>query len=323
MTLILSLLAAPLAAHAQQTDRVRRIGVLQGLAANDPECVRRIGAFRRGLQELGWREGRHIALHMYSPEGRSARLPAFAAELVQANVDVIVTAGTAAVQVARQETRTIPIVMATVGDAVGAGIITSLARPGGNVTGMTLIATEQSTKRLEFLKEVVPHLTRVAALWNGSNASHHLQVRAMEAAAQRLGMQVRSLPLQTSDDVEHHVSAAVQARSDALMTLDDQVLVQFNRTRIVDLAMRQRLPVMGEFRPFAEAGALLSYGPSPTAMWGRAATYVDKIFKGAKPADLPVEQPMKFELVVNLRTAKALGLTIPPTILFQADEVIQ
>jgi len=188
---------------------------------------------------------------------------------------------------------------------------------------MTLIATEQGTRRLELLKEVVPHLARVAVLWNGSNASHQLQVRAVEAAAQQLGMQVRSLPLQTSDDIEHNVSAAVQARSEALMTMDDQVLVQFNGKRIVELAMRQRLLVMGEFRPLTEAGALLIYGPSPTAMWGRAATYVDRIFKGAKPADLPVEQPMKFELVVNLRTAKALGLTIPPTILFQADEVIQ
>jgi putative ABC transport system substrate-binding protein len=250
-------------------------------------------------------------------------LPAFAAELVRADVDVIVTAGGEAVQAAQRATRSIPIVMATVGDAVGAGIVTSLAHPGGNVTGMTLVATAMGTKRLELLKEVVPNLARVAAIWNGTNSGHQLQMRATESAAQILGIQVLSLPLHTSDDIEKAVLAAVQARSDALMTMDDQVLVQFNRARIVDLAMRQRLPTMGEFRPFTEAGALLSYSPSPAAMWARAATYVDKILKGAKPAELPVEQPTKFELVVNLKTAKALGLVIPESFLLRADEVIE
>ena len=313
----------PLAARAQQGERVHQIGVLQGLAPTDSEYLRRIGAFRRGLQELGWVEGRNVVLRVYHPEGRSDRVRAFAGDLVQENVDVIVTAGGEAVQAARQATSTIPIVMATVGDAVAAGIVASLARPGGNITGMTLVATEMGTKRLELLKETVPNVARAAAIWNGSNAGHKLQIAATEWAAQIFGIQLLSLPLKTSDDIEKSILAAVQVRSNALITMDDQVLVQFNRARIIDLAMQYRLPVMGEFRLLTEAGALLSYSPSPAAMWGRAATYVDKILKGAKPADLPVEQPTKFELVINLKTAKFLGLDIPPTVLARADEVIE
>src|SRR5262245_37614255 len=277
---LLGAAAWPVTARAQQKGRIRHIGVLQGLAPTDPEYSRRIGAFRRGLHELGWVEGRSIALRVYHPEGRSDRLRAFADDLVQGNVDVIVTAGSEAVQASQQATSTIPIVMATVGDAVAAGIVASLARPGGNITGMTLVATEMGTKRLELLKEAVPNLTRAAAIWNGSNAGHKLQVRATESAAQVFGIQLLSLPLKTSDDIEKSILAAVQARSNALSTMDDQVLVQFNRARIVDLAMQYKLPVMGEFKLLAEAGALLSYSPSPAAMWGRAATYVDKILKG-------------------------------------------
>jgi putative ABC transport system substrate-binding protein len=315
--------AWPIAARGQQGERMRRIGVLQGLAPTDPEYLRRVGAFRTSLQKLGWREGRNIVLQIYHPEGRPESLPAFATELVRDDVDVIVTAGGEAVQAAQRATRTIPIVMATVGDAVGAGIVASLARPGGNVTGMTLVATEMGTKRLEILKEIVPNLARVAAIWNGANSGHRLQMAATESAAQILGIQVLSLPLRTSDDIEKSVMAAVQAQSDALMTMDDQILVQFNRTRIIDLAMRQRLPTMGEFRPLAEAGALLSYSPSPAAMWAHAGTYVDKILKGAKAAELPVEQPTKFELIIDLKTAKALGLVIPESFLLRADEVIE
>ena len=315
--------AWPLAARAQRVDRVRQIGVLQGLAPTDPEYLRRVGAFRRSLQELGWSENKNIAIHSYHPEGQLDRVRAFAAELVHANVDVIVTAGGDAVNAAQQATHTIPIVMASVGDAVRAGIVASLARPGGNVTGMTLVATEMGTKRLELLKEVVPNLVRVAAIWNGGNAGHRLQVDAAESAAQIFGIKLLSLPLKTSDDIEKSMLAAVQARSEALITMDDQVLVQFNRAQIVDLATRHRLPVMGEFRLLTEAGALLSYSPSPAAMWWRAATYVDKILKGAKPADLPVEQPTNFELVINLKAAKALGIEIPPSVLARADEVIE
>jgi putative ABC transport system substrate-binding protein len=314
--------AWPLATHAQQIDKVRWIGVLQGLNPNDPEYLRRIGAFRRGLQELGWTEGRNVALRIYYTEGRLERLPTLAAELVQAKVDVIVTQGTETAQAARKATSTIPIVMAQIGDAVGAGLVASLARPGGNVTGLTLVATENSTKRLELLKDVLPGVTRVAVLWDANNSSHHLQWKEMESAAPVLRIRLQTLPVRNLSEIETSLQATVQARTEALMTMDDSFIL-FNRERIVERAMAQRIPIVGEFRSFTEAGALLSYAPSPAALWERAAAYVDKIFKGAKPADLPVEQPTKFELVINLKTAKALGLEVPPTVLARADEVIE
>ena len=271
---------------------------------------------------LGWVEGRNIVFEFRYSEGKPDRLPALAAELVRANVDVIVTQGTESTQAARNATGTIPIVMAQIGDAVGAGLVDSLARPGGNITGLTLVATEQSTKRLELIKEVVPGVARVAVIWNGNNASHRLQLMEMEAAAPVLGLQLQSLPARDAGEIETGFAAAVQAGAEAVITMDD-LLILFHRPRIVELAMRQKIPVMGEFRAFAEAGALLSYAPSPAAMWRRAASYIDKIFKGAKPTDLPVEQPTKFELVVNLKTAKALGLKIPELFLQRADEVIE
>jgi putative ABC transport system substrate-binding protein len=301
---------------------VRKIGVLQGLAPNDPEHKRRIGAFREGLRELGWVEGGNITLEIRYPEGKLDRLPGLAAELVQANVDVLVTQGTEAAQAARKATSAIPIVMAQIGDAVGAGIITSLARPGGNVTGVTLVAPENITKRLQLLKEVMPGITRVATLWNANNATGRLQVKELATASRVLGIELQSLDVRESNDIEASLQAATQAKAQALLTIDDS-LIQFNRARIVELAMRRGVPVVGEFRQLTEAGALLSYSPNIPAMWHRAASYVDKIFRGAKPADLPVEQPTKFELVINLKTAKALGLTIPQSILLRADEIIQ
>jgi putative ABC transport system substrate-binding protein len=314
--------AWPLAARAQQPERMRRIGVLQGLAPNDPEYKRRVGGLTQGLQELGWIEGRNIAFEFRYPEGRLDRIPAYAAELVRANVDVIVTQGTEAAQAARNATGTIPIVMAQIGDAVGAGLVASLARPGGNVTGLTLVATEQSTKRLGLIKEFLPGVARVAVIWSANNASHSLQWKEMEPAAPVLRLQLLSLPVRDAADIEASFPAAAQARAEAIITMDDS-LILFHRPRIVELAMRQKIPVMGEFRAFAQAGALLSYAPSPAAMWRRAASHIDKIFKGAKPADLPVEQPTRFELVVNLKAAKSLGLTIPESFLLRADEVIE
>jgi ABC-type uncharacterized transport system substrate-binding protein len=314
--------AWPLSVWAQQPDRVRRIGVLMGLAPSDPEYQRRIGELKQGLANLGWVEGRNIFFEFRYPEGKPDSLATLAAELVGANVDVIVTSGTEPTQAARNATNTIPIVMAQIGDAVGAGLVVSLARPGGNVTGLTLVATEQSTKRLELIKEVLPDVVRAAVIWNGSNASHRLQLMEMEPAAPMLGLQLQSLPARSAGEIETSIAAAAHGRAELIITMDD-LLILFNRPRIVELAMRQKIPVVGEFRALADAGALLSYAPYTPAMWRRAANYIDKIFKGAKPADLPVEQPIKFELVVNLKTAKALGLKIPGSFLLRADEVIE
>src|SRR5262245_25348045 len=211
----------PLHAHAQQADRVRRIGVLQGLAPSDPEYQRRVGELKQGLVNLGWVEGRNIVFEFRYPEGKPDRLPTLAAELVGASVDVIATQGTESTQAARNATDTIPIVMAQIGDAVGAGLIASLARPGGNITGLTLVATEQSTKRLELIKEVLPGVARVAVIWNGNNASHRLQLMEMEPAAPVLGLQLRSLPVRNAGEIETGFAAAAQARAEAVITMDD------------------------------------------------------------------------------------------------------
>jgi putative tryptophan/tyrosine transport system substrate-binding protein len=322
ITLIGGAAAWPLAARAQQGERVRRVGVLHGYTTSDPEWQRRAAAFRRGLQKLGWAEGRNVAFEMRSADGHLERLPVLAAELVRMNVDVIITQGTEPTEAALKATRNIPIVMASIGDAVGAGIIASLARPGGNVTGLTLVATEQASKRLELLKDILPSLSRVAILWNANNASNRLQVKDIETGARLLGVQIQSVGVRDTSDIEKDLLAAAQSRAEALITMDD-LLIQFNRARIIEIAMQQRLPVVSEFRPLTEAGALMSYGPSLVSMWLRTAVYVDKIFRGAKPADLPVEQPTRFELLLNLKTAKALGLTLPPSLLALADEVIE
>jgi putative tryptophan/tyrosine transport system substrate-binding protein len=306
----------------QQSERVRRVGLLQGLAEDDPEWQRRFVAFRQSLQDLGWTEGQNIAFEARFADGKPERLAPLAAELVRANVNVIVTNAAQPIEAARKATSTIPIVMASVGDAVAAGYVASLARPGANVTGLTLVATDQSAKRLQLLKEIVPNLVRVALFWNGNASGHRLQLREMEVAAPGLGMTLQSLPLRSAEDIDAALQASARANAQAFFTMDDP-LVQSQRARIVAFAMRQRLPVMGEFRSIPEAGGLASYGPNLLDNWRRAALYVDKIFRGAKPADLPVEQPTKFELVINLKTAAALGLTLAPGVLAIADEVIE
>jgi putative ABC transport system substrate-binding protein len=314
--------AWPLAAGAQQPDRVRRMGVLMGLAESDPESNAQIVALRNGLQERGWAEGRNLEIELRYAEGKPERLRTLAIELVQKNVQVIVTHGTPAVQAAQEASATVPIVFATIGDPLGAGVVASLARPGGNITGLSLIATDLSTKRLEVLKETLPHLTRVAMLWNPKNASLALQYKETEAAARQLGLRLHSLPAVTMADFDIGIKAAAETGADAVITTSDANQVS-QRARIVELALRNRLPVVGEFREIAAAGALLSYGPNRVDMWRRAAGYVDKIFKGTKPSDLPVEQPTRFELIMNSKTARTLGLTIPPTLLARADEVIE
>jgi ABC-type uncharacterized transport system substrate-binding protein len=320
LILALGLFAAPLVAEAQQPEKVYRIGVLvlAPLSARPQQWE----AFRQGLREHGYLEGRNVVIEFRSADGKPERLAELAAQLTQASMDVIVGSGTPPVQALQGATRTIPIVMANVGDPVGAGIVGSLARPGGNITGLSLLATELSAKRLELLKEALPRLARVAVLWNPNNASVHLKFRETVSAARLLGLQLQSLEARVPGDLETQFQAAARVRTDALITADDQFLSS-QRVKIVSLAMHHRLPVASEFREFAEAGGLCSYGPSLTDLARRTAIYVDRILKGAKPADLPVEEPTKFELVINLKTAKALGLTIPRSLLLQADQVIE
>jgi putative ABC transport system substrate-binding protein len=250
------------------------------------------------------------------------RLPALAAELVAADVDVIVTNAAQPIEAARKATSTIPIVMASVGDALGAGYIASLARPGGNVTGLTLVATDQSAKRLQLIKEISDRLDRLAVFWNANASGHRLQMKEMELAAPTLGISLLSFLIRNVGELDAGLQSVISENAQAIITMDDP-LIQSQRARSVEFATRRRLPLMSEFRPGPEAGGLISYGPNQLDMWRRAALYVDKIFKGAKPADLPVEQPTKFELVVNLKTAKAIGIEVPPSILVRADEVIE
>jgi ABC-type uncharacterized transport system substrate-binding protein len=314
--------AWPLGARAQQPARARTIGVLMPLAANDPEAQRRIATFTDALRKAGWSEGQTIAFDKRYADGKPDRLPALAAELVQAGVDVIVTQAAQAVDAVRKATTTIPIVMAGHGDALGAGVIGSLARPGGNITGHTVVATEQATKRLDLIKKMYPQLARIAVLWNGNASGHRLQMEAMQLAAPTLGIALHSLPNRSAEEIDASLRAANQANDQAIVTMDDP-LIQSNRERIVEFATRQRLPVMGEFRPFVEAGALMSYAPNQVDLWRGAAVYVDKILKGARPAELPVQTPTRFELLINLKAARVLGLEVPAQLIATADEVIE
>jgi putative ABC transport system substrate-binding protein len=300
---------------------VYRIGVLMlaPLAARPQQWE----AFRQGLRDRGYVPGQNAVVEFRSADSKPDRLADLAADLINTvNVDVIVASGTEASQAAQRATRTIPIVMSNTGDPVGAGIVASLARPGGNVTGLSLLATELSAKRLELLKETVPGVTRVAVLWNPANASVSLKVKETMTAARTLGLQLQSLEARTPADIEPQIRAASRGRAEALITADDQFLSS-QRVPLTSQALRQKLPVASEFKEFAEAGALCSYGPSLPDLARRAAIFVDRILKGAKPADLPVEEPTKFELIINMKTAKALGLAIPPSVLIRADQVIE
>jgi putative ABC transport system substrate-binding protein len=318
LALSLGFLVAPLAAHAQQPAKVPRIGILT-LA---PSMAPTFEAFRQGLRELGYVEGQNVALEYRFAQGRADRLPALAAELVQMKVEVIVIQSTQAALAAKQATQTIPIVMAQGGDPVAAGLVASLARPGGNVTGLSLQLSELSGKRLQLLKEVAPKSTLVAVIRNVTHPNAAGFWEETEAAARSLNLRLQSVEVRSPADLDAAFKAVARARPSALITIADNMLVD-NRTRVVQFAAKSRLPAIYPDREFAEAGGLMTYGPSTASNWRRAATFVDKILKGAKPADLPVEQPTRFELVVNLKTAKALGLTIPPSILVRADQVIQ
>jgi len=282
-----------------------------------------LDAFRQGLRELGWVEGQNIAIEYRFAEGRFDRLPDLAAELVRLKVDIIVAQPTPAAVAAKNATKTIPIVMISVGDPVGLGLIASLARPGGNVTGSSYsVGPEIAGKLLELLKETVPKVRRVAILWNPANPAQPLFIRELNVAAPSLGVQLQLLEARGPNEFEGAFAAMAKERAGALLVMADGMFL-LHRTRLADLAARSRLPAAYGVRDHVDAGGLMSYGSSTRDLFRRSATFVDKILKGAKPADLPVEQPTKFELVINAKTAKALGLTIPPSLLQRADEVIQ
>jgi putative ABC transport system substrate-binding protein len=322
ITLLGGAAAWPLAAHAQQqAGKVPRIGLLSLTSPSDRPPL--LDAFRQRLRELGWVEGQNIVIDYRYAEGRIGRLPDLAAELVRLKVDLIVSFGTQGVTAARDATETIPIVMIAVRDPVGTGLIASLARPGGNVTGVSGYAgLETIGKQLQLLKETVPKIRRVAILSNPANAYHQLAIREVHVAARSLGVQLQALEARGPDEFDGAFATMAKERMEALLVLSD-IIFSNHRTRLADLATRSRLPTAYGNRESVEDGGLISYGPSFLDLHRRAATYVDKILKGAKPADLPVEQPTKFELVINLKTAKALGIEVPPMLLGRADEVIE
>jgi putative ABC transport system substrate-binding protein len=319
-TLTGGLLAAPLAAEAQPAAKVYRIGFLgnstPALEAN------LVGPFREGLRELGYVEERNIVIEYRWAEGQYERFPVLIAELLARKVDVIVTAGTPATQAVKKATTSVPLVMVAVGDPVATGIVASLKRPGGNITGLTSISEDLEGKRLELLREVLPTVSRVAVLWNPDNQTLLAELKEIRAAAQVLGMKVQALEVRTPGELEETFKALVRERPGALLVMADRLFLH-NRQRIMDFAIKQRLPGVYAYRELVEAGGLMSFGPSYPGMHRRAATYVDKILKGVDPADLPVERPTTFELVINLKTAKVLGLTIPPSLLQRADQVIE
>jgi putative tryptophan/tyrosine transport system substrate-binding protein len=321
--LTLGTLTPPLAAEAQQAAKVARIGYLSTNLAANPHLQE---AFLQGLRDLGYVEGRNLVIEYRFAEGKLERFPALAAELVALKVDVIVTAGgTLAALAAKQATRTFPIVFAAAADPVESGLVTSLARPGGNVTGLSIVSPELVGKSLELLKEVVPGVSRVAVLWQPGGFGERTEkdmLNGAEVAARALGVRPQFVEARGPADFDRAFSEMTRARAGAL-TVFANAMFTIERRRLVDLAAKNRLPALYAFREYVDAGGLMTYGTNLTELWGRAPTYVDKILKGAKPADLPVEQPTKFESVINMKTAKALGLTIPQSVLLRADQVIE
>jgi putative ABC transport system substrate-binding protein len=314
------LFALSFPAEAQQPTKIHVIGILM---SGSPEPRRAVlEAFRQGLQDLGYIEGKNIAIEYRFSEGRDERLPELAAELVQLKVDIIVTSGIPPPLAAKKATKTIPIVMGVVGDAIGTGLVDSLARPGGNVTGLTLLGPELGGKRLEILKETVPKLLRVAVLLNPANRGTTLYRKEVEDAARSLGVELHLLEARRPNELASALSETKIGRSQALITLNDTMFFS-QQVQIANLAIKTGLPAMFPESEYVNAGGLMSYGPNLPDLFRRAATYVDKILKGTKPADLPVEQPTKFELVINLKTVKQIGLTVPPNVLARADRVIR
>ena len=321
LVVALGLTLAPFAAEAQQAGKLFRIGYL---SSHSPQSFR-VEAFRQELKEIGLVEGRNLIIDYRSAEGRLDRLPELAAELVRLSVDVIVAVPTVSAVTAKRATRTIPIVFTHVSDPVGSGLVPTLARPGGNVTGFTHVNVGLSPKRLEFLKETIPSVARVVALWHPGGLgerTENILLKETEAAARTLGIQVQFLEVRGSSDFDRAFGTVTKGVAGALMVLPGPLLLDEHQ-RVVDLVAKTRLPAVYFAREFAAAGGLMSYGADMAPILRGAASYVDKILKGAKPAELPVEQGSKFELVINLKTAKALGLTIPQTLLLRADQVIE
>ena len=310
--------AWPLAARAQS--KIPRVGFMgNSTAALEANLV---NAFREGLRELGYEEGRNIVIEYRWADGQYERFPALVAELIAAKVDVIVTAGTPAALAVKKTTTTVPLVMVAVGDPVGTGLVPSLARPGGNLTGLSSVAPDLEGKRLELLREVVPALSHVAMFINSLNPFHVSSMRQARAAAQAMGIKLQLHDIRKSEDLDDAFAAIRKERPDALLILADRVFLH-NRQRMMDFTEEQRLPNVNAYEELVEAGGLMSYGPSYEHMHKRAAIYVDKILKGAKPSDLPIEQPTKFMFIINLKAAKALGVTVPPQLLNLADKVIE
>jgi len=306
---------------AQQPKKIAKIGVL--FPSTSAAASHLLDAFKQGLRELGYIEGKTFVLELRYGEARTERISDLARELVGLKVDMIVTGTDVAIAAVKRETQTIPIVMGNSSDPVGTGFVASLARPGGNITGVSSISPELSGKRLELLREVVPGLSRVAFLWNPDVRGAVLDYNETEGAARSLGLQVQSVEVVRAEDFDRAFSAVTKERAQAFIMPAANPVGFVNRGQIASFAQKNRLPSMYAQSEYVEAGGLMSYGPSTADLWRRAATYVDKILKGRKPADLPVERPMKFELVINLKTAKQIGLTIPPEVLFRATKVIK
>ena len=323
LVVLAAILAAPLAVDAQPP-KVARIGYLVTGSLESPEAQVILNAFRQGLRERGYVEGQNILIEYRGADGKIERLPGLATELTRLKVDLILAGATPAARAAQQATTTIPIVASAMGDPVGDGLVASLGRPGGNVTGTTFLGPELVPKRLELLKEALPKVSRVAALWHpgafGDRTTRDM-LKETEIAARALGVHRQLVEVRSPADLDRAFSMMVRDRADALLVFPSPMLFA-ERKRIVDLATKHRLPSMFNAREFAELGGLIAYGANLADLTRRGATYVDKILKGARPADLPVEQPLKFDLVINLRTAQALGVTVPQSLLIRADHVI-
>jgi putative ABC transport system substrate-binding protein len=315
-----SLLVAPALARAQPAGRVARIGFISPASASDPRMQGLLEALRQGLRDLGYVEGRNLAIEPRWADEHYDRLPGLAADLVARRVDVIVAVAVPAIRAAKEATRTIPIVMAAVVDPVATGLVASLARPGGNVTGLSTMGPEITAKQVEMLKQIVPRAALVAVLWNPANPGNRPQLSATESASRALGMRLQSLEARTPADFDPAFAAMIRQRADALIVLAD-VMLNDNRSRLVELAAANRLPTV--YGQDAGGGGLLSYSANTRDLFRRSAGYVDRILKGARPGDLPVEQANTFELVINLKAARALGLTVPPSLLHRADHVIE
>jgi putative tryptophan/tyrosine transport system substrate-binding protein len=317
--LFVLLLAAPFPAEAQGLPKV---GYLSIGSASDPRRVALLSAFQQGLRDLGYVEGKSILVEVRFDEGNYDRLPDLAAELARLKVDIILAYATPAARAAQKATKAIPVVMSAVVDPVRTGLVASLGRPGANITGLSLMAPELIGKQMQLLKELAPRVSRVAVVWNPANASNIPQLREAQVTAPALGLRLQPLEARGPDDIDRAFAAMMSERADGLIVVVEGVFID-NRIRIARLAEKARVPAVYGLREHTEAGGLMFYGASPAALNRRAASFVDRILKGAKPAEMPIEQPTAFELVINLKSAKALGLTIPQSLLLRADQVIQ